>query len=263
MMFRVEYSSTGGALDASDGSLTRSSVPLTFVDAVVQLALVIVAVRIALGLERYLVDDAFVSLRLAENILKGHGWVFNIGEYVNTCTAPLYVGVLMVLDVCGIHGPQSLLGAFGFGLGATAIVQYRVFRVEGRVMALFAVAVTTTNVLLLWSTGLETPLLVASIAAAAWAFQWQRPTAMGLAMACAALLRPEGIALFLVIPLDSYAYTRTVPWKSLLVGGGLCLPWLAFAWIYFGAVWPDPVVITSAQAKITGSLRPSWITAFV
>jgi arabinofuranosyltransferase len=257
------YPPTGGALDASDGAPSPPSVTLRVVDGIVQLALVIAAVRVALGLERYLADDAFVALRVAENVLRGHGWVFNIGEYVNACAGPLHVVILIALNVVGIAGPQSLLVAFGLGLGAIAVVQYRVFRVEGHILALFVVAVTTTSVLLLWSTGLETPLFVASIAAVAWAYQWQRPMAMGVLMGCSALLRPEGLALFLLMPLVSYAYTRTISWRSLLVGGALYLPWLLFAWAYFGAPWPDSSVITSARSTMTGSLQPSWIIAFV
>ena len=60
------------------------------------IAVVIVAAVIAIGVVnaaglRWYCDDAFITLRYADNLLAGRGLVYNEGEYVEGYTPPLWL----------------------------------------------------------------------------------------------------------------------------------------------------------------------------
>jgi len=45
---------------------------------------------------RWMSDDGFINLRVVQELLAGHGPVFNPGERVEAATSPLWIGVLAV-----------------------------------------------------------------------------------------------------------------------------------------------------------------------
>ena len=57
-------------------------------------------------------DDAWIYLRYARNLIEGHGWVYNIGEPVNAATSQLNT---------------LLLAGFGAMLGSLVVSQVIVF----------------------------------------------------------------------------------------------------------------------------------------
>lgn len=42
-------------------------------------------------------DDSFIAYRYVENILNGHGWVYNVGEPYNASTSVLNIVLLTIL----------------------------------------------------------------------------------------------------------------------------------------------------------------------
>lgn len=63
--------------------------------------------------QRWVAEDAFISLRAVENLLAGHGPVFNIGERVEVYTHPLW---FLMISVAGALGFQSEYVAVYLGL---------------------------------------------------------------------------------------------------------------------------------------------------
>ena len=57
---------------------------------------------------RWMADDAFIHLRVVEQVLDGNGPVFNAGERVEASTSPLWVLVLAILSAPRIIGPEKL-----------------------------------------------------------------------------------------------------------------------------------------------------------
>jgi arabinofuranosyltransferase len=49
---------------------------------------------------RTLVDDAFINFRIVENVLAGHGPVFNVGERVEAGTSVLWLVILVAVRFC-------------------------------------------------------------------------------------------------------------------------------------------------------------------
>jgi len=56
------------------------------------------AVMIAIGgwIHRWMDEDAYINLRIVDQIFAGHGPVFNAGERIEAATSPLWLGVLVV-----------------------------------------------------------------------------------------------------------------------------------------------------------------------
>lgn len=146
--------------------------------------------------------------------------------------------------------------------------------------ATVAVALTLTYPLLSESLGMETPLYVAALLAtfAAYKRAWRRNprpsldaprhetqekwllwTAAGAAAAF--LLRPDGLLVGLAVGVHWVATQRRIPWRAVLVGTALVLPWIAFAWIYYGSPVPNTLVAKTTQGL--ASQVPRWGPQFL
>lgn len=118
------------------------------------------------------VDDLFISLRYAENLVHGRGFVYNLGERVEGYSSPLWA----VLQALGLTlRVEGVLWTKLLGVGALAALQvgvYRfsreVLRVGGPLAFLPSVCLALSSYVIAWSTlGLETP---AHLALIVWSF---------------------------------------------------------------------------------------------
>jgi arabinofuranosyltransferase len=143
-------------------------------------------------------DDAFISYRYALNLARGHGLVFNPGEYVEGFTNLLWTLMVAALIRVGAHAPaagQAL--SIVFGSASLVVLHIYVRRFLPRRLAWFAaaapVAMLASNSFACWmSTGLETPLFLFLTTAALLAFDMQRPIATAWLCVLCLLCRPEG-----------------------------------------------------------------------
>ncbi len=79
---------------------------------------------------RFMLDDGFINLRIVDQLLAGHGPVFNQGQRVEAYTSPLWLAFLLVADVLLplrlewiAVGGGIVLGAAGLALAAAAGVE--------------------------------------------------------------------------------------------------------------------------------------------
>ena len=195
----------------------------------------------------FISDDAFISLRYAANLLAGHGLIFNPGERVEGFTSPLWTLLLAGFGACGF---DLLEAARALGLLCSVLalpITYWLARQCGAapLAALIAPALLAFNgSFACWAaSGMETALFVGLIAAAfATALTGGYWTSASLT-AAAALARPEGLLVLLV--LGSYQLLQTkrgesrswLPW--LLVGGGPYALFLGFRRWYYGDWLPN------------------------
>jgi len=210
------------------------------------------------------VDDAYIFLRVVENIVTGHGWVYNLSSNVNPLTSPLYTLVLLGLRLTGLEGPALIAVAYGLGLLTLGFLQYFGFRPWGRVVSLAIASATSTSAVLIKSWGMETSIFLACIAGTALAYQVRRPILTGVLAGFTALARPEGIALIAILGLMSLWRERRIPWT--MAGSWLItiLPWLVFSLAAFGSILPNTVAIKAAQSSIGDwALEPTWIVYFL
>ncbi len=183
------------------------------------------AVGLWLGLRKaWLCDDAFITFRYAWNLAHGNGLVFNPGEWVEGYTNFLWAALLGALGRAGADIPYSALFLNALAFAAVlALAALAVLRASPR-QGPGAVAVPWASVVLAgsaafttWATsGLETMPAIACVMAAVWLVASEaRPWAVGLALAAAALTRPDHL---LFAPAMGAAFVA----EDLLHGAG---PW--------------------------------------
>lgn len=69
--------------------------------------------------QRWMADDALIGVRIADQLLHGHGLVYNAGERVETSTSPLWIVILAVARIPRLFGLEA--AAVGIGLISTVV----------------------------------------------------------------------------------------------------------------------------------------------
>jgi arabinofuranosyltransferase len=203
------------------------------------------------------VDDAWISLRYARNLVEGHGLVFNPGERVEGYTHPLWV-LLDTLIVALQLSPRLVLSLLGVACWiAAASATRRAARDSGASAEaqMFAGAIVAFAAMgVFWGlSGLETAAfawaLVEAVRLTRSAVRGQSPgIAAGMVFGLACLLRPEGaLALLIVIVVTIGAAAREGTGRPALRVAGRVLagsvityaPWQLFRVVYYGALLPN------------------------
>lgn len=220
-----------------------------------------VAAIVALGFAAYtghIWEDYFITFRSSWNLANGHGLVYQPGERVHSFTSPL--GVLLPASFAWAGGDEvaalwGLRVVSALALAAAVGLAVRQFRRDE------LVAWAGGGIALAWAldpklvdfaiNGMETALMVAGVVATWHAFVsgarlW--PCALG----CAWLqwTRPDGWVFFAAIAvawvlLGAHGSWRTRAAVALRAAGAavvLYLPWLGYAWVYYGSPIPHTIL---------------------
>jgi len=226
----------------------------------------------------FVTDDAFISFVFSRNLAEHGQLVFNLGDPVEGYTNFLWTFVLAILMVVGIPPELAarVLGT-GFGIGVL-IVAFRIAeRAIGKRNPLAGLApllLACSSGFACWSSGgLETQLytflvalaldgyLVASIGGATVDHTVRGLRRMAIALALAAMTRPEGLmiaAIFVVhrIATNLVGERRWRPDRGELVACGwflgLWAPWFAWRWWYYGWIFPNTAYVKAAGAAVPG-----------
>jgi arabinofuranosyltransferase len=215
-------------------------------------------------------DDAWISLRYARNLVEGDGLVMNLGERVEGYTHPLWV--LLDAIVLALHlPPRATLSFVGVGCWwGAALATRRAARDAGASSAAqwFAgatVACAATGVF--WGlSGLETAafawaLVVAIRLGEAARRGESRGVVAGIAFGVACWLRPEG-ALAMAIASSTTLATRAADGSrrralttaATMIGAAALTyaPWQLFRVLYYDALFPNTFFAKSAG-------HPTWM----
>jgi arabinofuranosyltransferase len=201
-------------------------------------------------------DDAYITLRTVENLLAGHGLVWNVGERAQTYTHPLWLFLLAVARAISGEAYGATL-ALGVGLSlAAALLLMRLARSAAAAAAVMAALAASRSFTEFSTSGLENPLahlLLVLLAAAAAAPRGQRQL---LAIALlTALLGTTRYDLVLFGGPVLLAAFRGIPRRQALTGALLgsapLLLWIAFAAVYYGTPLP-----TTAYSKLIAAGVP-------
>ena len=153
---------------------------------------------------RFVIDDAFISFRFAQNMLDGHGLVFNRGEMVEGYSNLLWVlltavGMKLGLDPllwARILGAGAMAGVLALAPGIVRLLAPRATEfsaLPGRTAQLLLAAAGAAACWML--AGLETPLFTLWLVLA-WRLALQRNAlGTGIVGVLLILTRPEGPAL--------------------------------------------------------------------
>ncbi len=198
-------------------------------------------------------DDAYISFRYLDHLLRGSGLVFNPGERVEGYTNFLWIMALAPLRLLGLP-PEAAslavsLGCLFLVLQATR-TSTALLTGDGRAGWAGVVLLACSVSLAFWATtGMESVLLTA-LAAQATARLLSRgePDALSsLLFGLAVLTRPDAALLYAAVPLPYLALAAGVPVRRKLAVLGrsalffLCLPLahLLFRWAYYHEVVPN------------------------
>ncbi len=230
---------------SSSASLLRSIPTLVWIIAV---AAVVARSGIAFA-SQFTNEDFYITLRYAENIAHGHGFVYNVGERVLGTTTPLYT---LFLALCAWVGASPVVIGKAVNIladGALCVVVYLWLRelkldTAGKIAAFF-IAVNPIHIR--WSvSGMETSL-VTLLGAWIWLQYFRRSYVHAyIALGVLFLLRWDSMLLGGVLTAAVVLRERRVPVRQLALYVVIVLPWMLFAYAYFGYVIP----VTGA-AKMT------------
>ncbi len=199
------------------------------------------------------VEDAYITYRYARNVALGNGFVYNLGEHVLGTTTPLYTLMLAAFGaVLGVeHIP--LISSLLMPLAGVAAIWITVLAMRKlglpRWLPIIFVGALAFNRDILWTMtgGLETPLVILLMAASLYALANERVMWAATWAALLVLARIDGaiwsVGIFVLI----YFQHRSHFFKAMGVGALIVLPWVIFAFWYFGSPIPNTV---SAKSTI-------------
>lgn len=218
------------------------------------------------------VDDVFITLRVANNVSSGHGYVYNIGENIEGHSNWSWVTLIsFVGNVAGVNSASiemlwiSKILALLFSLLSLVIIYALARKLTDS--AFFASAsillVSSTATFGFWSIcGLETPLVLFLVSLATLLFYHTRRNTsqgytlyilLGLTLAALAVTRPEGLAYGFLLLVIHYFLDRKISKQLVVVSLCLVIPVLIFlAWRYqtYGMLLPN-----TYYAKIVSGYR--------
>ena len=212
---------------------------------------------------RWAYDDPFITYRYAENIARGIGFVYNPGERVLSTTTPLFTLLLAALRPLPIPLPQlaTFIGAVSLAVGGICLWDLcRSWQTP--VVGWAGLLLYPLFLLLLTTLGSETPLYLAFCLSAFAFYARQRYAWTALCAALAVLSRADGILVPLILGIDYLArIRRPIPWRPMALFVLLLIPWLVFAWAYFGS--PFPATLTAKQHQGSMAISQKFAPGFV
>lgn len=252
--------------------MNTSRIPLLFLPL-----LLVVAAGYMWIYRNMTVDDTFIFAQFVTNMLEGGGMSFNQGEPTYGFTSVLWVALLYC---AGLISGDVLLSAkamsFLFALFSIAAF----FGLAKRILAeplyyycaTAAWAVNPIFVNMAFS-GMETTLGTFLLISGLWLHFVERESRRAVLwapalFALAYLTRPEFLLLLPLWLLDVwFKEDRSLRLKRLFFGvlvyGGIVGLWLVIAWVNFGTIVPNPVIIKAMQSRIDYDLVYAWKRFFL
>jgi hypothetical protein len=221
---------------------------------------------------RHVWEDYFITFRSSKNLVQGNGLVYQPGEKVQTFTSPL--GVLLPAVAFWISGAKSddaslwvfRLMSIAFFVGAVGFLARAADRMKlglyGR-WVLFALLLMDPKMVDFTINGMETGILLFFLALTLAELvrpKGPAPVLLGIGYAGLMWTRPDAFIIAGALSAGRLAVAFLDPtltreerlrWVRAMLGGvGLgalmYLPWMLWAWSYYGSPIPNTIVAKSA-----------------
>ena len=230
---------------------TRSSLGFPLI-ALITLAILLRLLWIAYT--DFIYEDAFITFRYAQQIVEGNGFVYNPGERVYGTTTPLFT--LLLAGWLLIPGTEVVAGARLIGLASSAgtlILLLLTLRRTGATylqqLLVIALIGLSSKFWIKDTGGMETPLVIFLISASWYAFVNRKMSWTGVLSGLLLWTRVDlilwPVALCITELYSNGKSGLKIAWLTTLV----YLPWVIFAWPYFGS--PIPHTITAKWVAYT------------
>jgi hypothetical protein len=242
---------------------TGSRMPLWLLMGLAAILRIFFAARV---LPDGLLDDAYVTLRYADNLIRGLGLVYNPGERVMGTTSPLFTLILAAGGrLLGSSHLEEL--AVSFGILATLGTLYfceRILDAAGVPPAVkwnyLAVLTFLPSFVSNSSSGMETPVVLFLMSVSLYLCMKNRFVALSIVGFLLFLSRIDTglwlLALVIHLVLSHRGrLVRTLVWPLALFSGAM-VAWLSFTRIYFGTIIPESV--TGKAVSHGAFVMPDW-----
>lgn len=231
---------------------------------VVILALTLLGL-LAIAINAWLCDDAFITLRSAKNLVEGRGPVLNVGWRVQSYTHP---GWMLLLALAWAITREAFWTTIAVALAVSgAALWLGLERCRGWTGALVCVVASScSRAFVEFSTaGLENPLTHLVIVAAAISLLREGEArrqllAAGLLVSAAFLARPDAVLLIapVWVHFDRRARAAGLGWRARvsawLLGAAPALAWELLSLIYYGALVPNTALAKLGHGIARGEL---------
>ncbi len=211
-------------------------------------------------------EDYFIAFRTSKNFSLGHGMVYTPGARVYAYTSAF--GTLLPGICSAVSGNRSdelalwlfrLAGAALLGLTAVLLcgIAQRLELVKPAGWFLLAAFASNTGMIMFTAGGMETGLTLFGTALTIAALMLPLPRRecwLGGALGCLLLARPDGFVFFAALTAgwlifrDERSSRRAdarLLAKALGIGALIYLPWLVWAWWYYGTPVPHTLIAKS------------------
>lgn len=222
----------------------------------------VVVVRVFFAVyTRLTYEDALITMRYAQNLAAGHGFVYNIGERVLGTTTPLFTLLLALGVKCGMN---VVIFAKVLGIaadGASGILIYSLVRRWGGGIraawygvVLFGIWGVVVRVSV---SGMETSLVVMLMLSALYTLLDGREWLAGVLAGLLLWTRVDAVCWLGVVFVWYCIYSRKLPWRALLSSAVVVVPWLVFATVYFGSPLPHSIAAKMVAYELNAGMTIS------
>lgn len=209
---------------------------------------VLVAVRIAfIAYTHHTFEDAFITFRFAQNIANGYGFVHNIGEPIYGTTTPLMT-ILLAIWVKIFPG-TIVVGAWTIDVLASLLMGIFLWKtLEDFVfpdvhIVMVLLALTLSSFLILYETnGMELSLELCFMSISFYAMNTKHDLLCGISLGLLLWTRIDGIVWVVFLLGAQWLEREELPGKTVLIAVTVYLPWLVFAFFYFGTIIPQTII---------------------
>lgn len=213
-----------------------------------------------------LYDDAAITFRYAARLADGLGLTYNDGDRTGGASAPLYTLLLAAIARSGAR-PDAAAAVLSIPLfgGAVGMATWLACRIGGLVAGATAAVVLISGSVFqtVMLSGMESALAVVLGLGALLATSRGNTTVAAVLVGLAVVNRLDagGLALAVLVAIGSVQHR--VPWREMLVAGGVALPWFLFATWYLGSPIPFSATQKLAGRSGTWDADPTWVVRAV
>ncbi len=195
--------------------------------------------RVPFYFTHHVQEDAYISLRCAENLVDGHVYGFNPGERVSSSTSHLYVFLAALVRLVAGHSaylPVMLVINTWFFIAGAFYISRVLLEEEKQQLLLWVFISLLPMGLLISYSGMETSLLVFMVGVAIYlAHHSRNRSLLWLVLALLPWVRPDAVAYALLIVFWVSVRECRPDWRGAAAALSGLAGLLIFNRIYFGA----------------------------
>jgi hypothetical protein len=204
----------------------------------------------------FLYDDAYITFRYAENIARGNGYVYNVGEPVFGASSPLHV--LLLATLAAVVSKETLpnisqwLGS-AFLVAAVALF-WRYLPLSRIVKVVVALGLLSAPRIFYASVGgMEECLILLLMGLSVIALIKRSSIWQGVVCGLLFVAKIDALVWVFCILIAATVIEKDFPWRVIVVGVVVAAPWIVYSLSAFGTLIPHAAIakqIASHRADI-------------